>query len=301
MLHIFLAFYILCFTLGVVVTILSFLASGRSGIIVFRQFGVLFCAVLLLLLCDTLKIYEKTTPERVFGSSLPAITLGLTVAGNGLLAYATCLLAVEIVELPIGPGRTAVHILFIIASIAAGAVKEIFHRFPLSSLNEIALIGLLAYAVVVMLVHFDRISHPRLRSLVQSVMLMSAIMLLAVALQLIGEAESPSLRFLSDFPVVRLLYFMAMAGLLLFYSLRYLLVQEQISTFELPEEVALKYGISPREREIISMMVQGYPNRTIGEKLFISSTTVKNHIYHIYQKTGATNKVQLINLMNSPK
>lgn len=94
---------------------------------------------------------------------------------------------------------------------------------------------------------------------------------------------------------------MALAGLLLFYALRYLLVQELFSTFELPEEVALKYGISPREREIISMMVQGHPNRTIGEKLFISSTTVKNHIYHIYQKTGVTNKVQLINLMNSPK
>ena len=39
----------------------------------------------------------------------------------------------------------------------------------------------------------------------------------------------------------------------------------------------------------------------IGEKLFISTTTVKNHIYHIYQKTGVTNKIQLINLINSPK
>ena len=223
MLHIFLALYILCFTLGVVVTILSFLASGRSGIVVFRQFGVLFCAAVLLLLCDLFKIYEKTTPERVFGNSLPAITLGLTVVGNGLLAYATCLLAVEIVEIPIRPGRAAVHVLLIIASSAAGVVKEIFHGFPLSSVNEIALIGLLSYAIAVVLVHFDRISHPRLRALVQSAVLMSAIMLVAVALQMIGEAESPSLRFLTDFPVVRLLYFVALAGLLLFYALRYLL------------------------------------------------------------------------------
>jgi len=61
------------------------------------------------------------------------------------------------------------------------------------------------------------------------------------------------------------------------------------------------YGISPRECEIISMMIQGFNNRMIGERLFISAATVKNHVYHIYQKTGAANKVQLMNLINPPK
>ena len=49
------------------------------------------------------------------------------------------------------------------------------------------------------------------------------------------------------------------------------------------------------------MMIKGHSNRLIGEKLFISASTVKNHIYHIYQKTGVDNKIQLLNLLNPPK
>ena len=54
----------------------------------------------------------------------------------------------------------------------------------------------------------------------------------------------------------------------------------------LPDRFIDQYGISPRECEIISMIVRGYSNRKIGETLFISAMTVKNHIYHIYRKTG---------------
>jgi DNA-binding CsgD family transcriptional regulator len=76
---------------------------------------------------------------------------------------------------------------------------------------------------------------------------------------------------------------------------------EHNSAVMLPEPFVEKFGISPRERQIVSMMIQGYSNRRIGEELFISSITVKNHIYHIYQKTGVENKIQLINLINPPK
>ena len=47
------------------------------------------------------------------------------------------------------------------------------------------------------------------------------------------------------------------------------------------------------------MMEKGYSNRKLAEALFISAQTVKNHVYHIYQKTGAENKVQLINLVRT--
>ncbi len=60
-------------------------------------------------------------------------------------------------------------------------------------------------------------------------------------------------------------------------------------------------GISDREKEIIRLVAQGLDNREIGEKLFISPKTVKNHITSIYAKTGARNRVQLVNLLNRPK
>ena len=52
-------------------------------------------------------------------------------------------------------------------------------------------------------------------------------------------------------------------------------------------------GSRTARRDIIEMMARGFSNSAIAEKLFISTLTVKNHVYHIYQKTGAENKVQL--------
>jgi DNA-binding CsgD family transcriptional regulator len=56
-----------------------------------------------------------------------------------------------------------------------------------------------------------------------------------------------------------------------------------------------RYGISPRECEIISLMIRGKSNREITEALFISQETVKKHIYNVYRKIGVKNRVQLVN------
>ena len=59
------------------------------------------------------------------------------------------------------------------------------------------------------------------------------------------------------------------------------------------------YGISKREQEVIGLILQGFSNRDIEERLFISMSTVKDHIYKIYKKTGVRNRVQLVNLFTS--
>jgi DNA-binding CsgD family transcriptional regulator len=57
------------------------------------------------------------------------------------------------------------------------------------------------------------------------------------------------------------------------------------------------YGISPREREIISLVIAGKSNREISEALYISLETVKKHIYNAYRKIGIKNRVQLVNVV----
>jgi DNA-binding CsgD family transcriptional regulator len=56
-----------------------------------------------------------------------------------------------------------------------------------------------------------------------------------------------------------------------------------------------RYGITPREREIISLVITGRSNREITDELFISPETVKKHIYNAYRKIGVRNRVQLVN------
>ena len=56
MLHVFLAFYMVSFSLGLVVIAIGLLSYARSGLVTFRYFALLFVAAILLLLCRMLKV-----------------------------------------------------------------------------------------------------------------------------------------------------------------------------------------------------------------------------------------------------
>jgi DNA-binding NarL/FixJ family response regulator len=51
--------------------------------------------------------------------------------------------------------------------------------------------------------------------------------------------------------------------------------------------------LSEREREIVQLVAQGFRNREIGEKLFISEQTVKNHLHNIFDKLGVSDRLEL--------
>jgi DNA-binding CsgD family transcriptional regulator len=53
--------------------------------------------------------------------------------------------------------------------------------------------------------------------------------------------------------------------------------------------------LSERELEIIELVAQGLTNQEIGETLMISKRTVDNHVSNVFTKTGAKNRVALLN------
>ena len=52
--------------------------------------------------------------------------------------------------------------------------------------------------------------------------------------------------------------------------------------------------LSDREREVLALMTKGVSNREIGERLYISSSTVKNHVSNILSKLGAVSRTQAV-------
>jgi len=52
--------------------------------------------------------------------------------------------------------------------------------------------------------------------------------------------------------------------------------------------------LTPRELEIVRMIVAGLRNREIGERLFIAEGTVKVHLHHIYEKLELDGRLDLI-------
>lgn len=54
-----------------------------------------------------------------------------------------------------------------------------------------------------------------------------------------------------------------------------------------------KNQLSPREREVASLIRMGLTNRQIAAQLYISISTVKLTISNIFEKTGIKSRVQL--------
>jgi len=60
-----------------------------------------------------------------------------------------------------------------------------------------------------------------------------------------------------------------------------------------PPESRKRIALSQREREIVRFVKQGYKNKEIAEKMFISEQTVKNHLHNIFDKVGVSDRLEL--------
>jgi two-component system, NarL family, nitrate/nitrite response regulator NarL len=53
------------------------------------------------------------------------------------------------------------------------------------------------------------------------------------------------------------------------------------------------FGLTPRELEIVTLVVAGYSNPDIAQRCSISEQTVKHHISNIFDKLGVSNRLEL--------
>src|SRR6202158_109757 len=50
---------------------------------------------------------------------------------------------------------------------------------------------------------------------------------------------------------------------------------------------------SEDKNEIVQLVAQGYKNKEMAEKMFISEQTVKNHLHNIFDKLGVSDRLEL--------
>ncbi|UOA16995.1 helix-turn-helix domain-containing protein [Sulfitobacter dubius] len=73
----------------------------------------------------------------------------------------------------------------------------------------------------------------------------------------------------------------------------------EASTEEMIDLFCTAQALTPRESDIVKLILQGYPNSKISEQLDISAGTVKNHRWRLYYKLDITSERELFLLFLS--
>jgi len=53
------------------------------------------------------------------------------------------------------------------------------------------------------------------------------------------------------------------------------------------------FGLTPREQDVLKLVVAGYANKEIAQTYAVSEETVKHHLTRIFDKVGASNRLEL--------
>jgi DNA-binding NarL/FixJ family response regulator len=61
-------------------------------------------------------------------------------------------------------------------------------------------------------------------------------------------------------------------------------------------DTPLPADLTPREREVLTLIGEGLSNRAIAQRLFVSEATVKTHINNLFAKTGVRDRAEAVRL-----
>jgi two-component system nitrate/nitrite response regulator NarL len=74
---------------------------------------------------------------------------------------------------------------------------------------------------------------------------------------------------------------------------RFAAVMPSLRKVEAARRKSKAFGLTRREIEIVRSVVAGFSNREIAARSSITENTVKSHLTHIFNKLGASNRVEL--------
>ena len=95
------------------------------------------------------------------------------------------------------------------------------------------------------------------------------------------------------------LYFIVLSVGAIRFARRYLNRPALIEDEELTSHGREIFSLTAREAEVVEYIMEGFTVPDAAKALRISAKTVENHLYHVYQKTGVSNRIQLFQLFKN--
>ncbi len=74
----------------------------------------------------------------------------------------------------------------------------------------------------------------------------------------------------------------------------YAIMVERFALRDHMETLANRFSLSPRERQVLGLVVKGLRNEEIAQHLFISKSTAIFHVKQLLTKTGSRNRTEMV-------
>lgn len=74
------------------------------------------------------------------------------------------------------------------------------------------------------------------------------------------------------------------------------ILSPEVTDAFIEEDATPYHDLTQREREVLSLMIRGMTNEEIAQQLFVSSSTIKNHVSSILAKMDVNSRAKAVNL-----
>lgn len=263
-----------------------------------KKYLIFFSALTIFLIQQTLEDYEIL--NSLHFSILGILMEFVCYCAAGIMLYNLPLFCLELFNKPSTKNLKRFLMLLSTLSIAAFFIKRIpDFKIPALILVDIPLYGVILLSAGFLLLHRNESASPIIRSALKTISYVSLFFVPYLIFDLFVE-HIPMLLETFPYGILSVPVFYLVFNLLTLYycisCIRTLKLREDIESSEPDNSRKFyhKFGITPREEEIITLLMQGYTYNKISEELFISVPTVKTHIHNIYTKTNVSNKMQLM-------
>ena len=297
--HLVMVFYLLALIAGTASLSQTFMVWQRYRKPVIRRYGWFLLSLYLILLGFLADAYASIVAPG--GSATGSIISWIAQAAGGILFIAASpSFYHSLVDMPLTRAKRIIFFcLDALVCIAALCAVAFPRWMPALAFLSATLFGMIVYGLVFIAVRLSRVGDRTLRGALViflaltgvffPLMLIDVLMGFVPLLAVFGFLENLS----------QPLYFLVLNCLTIAFGLRYLNRPAYAEKDVLTDHFVSTFGISPREREMIGLLLTGMGTKEAAAKLFISAKTADNHVANIYRKLGVASRVQMFQLIRT--
>lgn len=295
--HLLLAYELLLIVLGVIALFLLYIKRESKDHL--KPLFYFFLVYTLVIFLNLVRSYfllniEMTSAFWVY------LSLGITTTLNFLYLFFAFQTAYRLFPGKSKKNEMVVGILLLISTIIMISPLSVAYIEASSSilirrtffLSKAVYLGLLIYMEYFIISGFKKIKKPEERILGIFFLTMATFGLFETVTSFIEEFKEPiqKINISSSGTGIS-----SIAYLILGLYIIHFMQKKLTSNRSIPTHEKLKgLGYSPREIEVLYLVIKGYPNKKIADELCVSLSTIKTHISNILRKADASNRFELV-------